>query len=67
MTIFFNDEPIKLPNDFMTVADLVNWKKISEQGTAIAINDKLIKRDKWNVKELNENDRVTVISAAFGG
>lgn len=67
MNIFINDLPVVTPNDNMTVADLVKWKDIPAQGTAIAINDHLIKQDQWPVKQINEFDRITVISAAFGG
>ena len=67
MTILFNDVPTQLPHNNMTVADLAVLKHIPQQGSAIAINDKLIKKDQWSVKTLNELDRVTVISAAFGG
>ena len=67
MTITINDNPVKLPNDFMTVADLVKWKEIPSQGTAIAVNNKLIKQDKWSITNLKDQDQITVISAAFGG
>lgn len=67
MTILINDNPVKLPNDFMTIADLVKWKEIPSQGTAIAVNNKLVKQELWPVTNLKENDLVTVISAAFGG
>ena len=67
MTIFYNDVPMTLPNNYMTLADLAQLKQVPPQGSAIALNDKLIKRDAWSVTPLNENDRVTVISAAFGG
>ena len=67
MTILLNENPVNLPNDYMTVADLVKWKQIPDQGSAIAVNDKLIKRDQWSVLNLKELDRVTVISAAYGG
>lgn len=67
MTIFLNNNPLELPNDFMTLEDLVKWKKIPTQGTAIALNEKLIKQQHWSVIKLNNLDQVTVISAAFGG
>lgn len=67
MTILFNNEPIKLPNDQMTLFDLAKWKNIPQQGAAIAVNDRLIKRALWNVTDLNEFDRITVITAAYGG
>ena len=67
MTILLNDNPVVLPNDYMTVADLVKWKEIPSQGTAIAVNNKLIKQEKWSITKLNDQDQITVISAAFGG
>ena len=67
MIIFLNDNQVKLPNDFMTVADLVKWKEINPQGSAIAVNNKLIKQDKWSVTDLKDQDQITIISAAFGG
>ena len=67
MTIFLNDNPVVLPNDYMTIADLVKWKNINPQGTAIALNNKLVRQDQWSLKKLTDQDQVTVISAAFGG
>ena len=67
MTIIYNDIPTTLPSDNMTLSDLATWKKIPAQGSAIAKNDKLVKRDKWTVTKLNELDHVTVITAAYGG
>ena len=67
MIVIYNNETLSLPNDNMTLSDLAKWKNISLQGTAIAINDKLIKKDNWETTYLNNLDRVTVITAAFGG
>lgn len=67
MTILYNDSPIELPNDFMNLQELADWKNLPKQGTAIALNNKLIKRDLWSVTKLNPMDQVTVITAAFGG
>lgn len=67
MTILLNDTPTRLPEKTLTVADLVEWKELKPQGTAIAINDKLIKQSQWSITQLNEMDNVTIISAAYGG
>ena len=67
MTIFYNDNPIELPNDYMNLEDFAGWKEIPSQGTAIAVNNRLISRDKWPVTKLANLDRITVITAAFGG
>lgn len=67
MTIIFNDQNLQTPNDYMTLEDLAKWKNIPQQGSAIAVNDRLIRKDKWGVTQLKDMDRVTVITAAFGG
>ena len=67
MTVLINDNPVNLPNDYMTIADLVKWKEIPSQGTAIAINNKLIKQENWKITNLKDQDRITIISASYGG
>lgn len=67
MTIRLNNEKTRLPEEGMTVADLLEWKGIRINGTAVAVNGSLASRDKWNVTKLSDNDDVVVISAAFGG
>lgn len=67
MNILLNNIPTPLPRDFMTVEDLVEWKGIKPSGTAVAVNDKIIRKELWNLTKLSDLDRVTIISAAFGG
>lgn len=67
MNIILNNIPTKLLDDYMSVEDLAEWKGIKKQGTAIAVNDMIVKKDDWKLTKLHELDRVTVISAAFGG
>lgn len=67
MKIIFNDSPLSLPSDNFTLEELALLKKIPNQGSAIAVNDKLIKRDLWKTFKLKDLDRVTVITAAYGG
>lgn len=67
MNIILNNVPTPVPAEVMTVADLANWKGIKPQGTAIAINDKIVRKENWCNTCLKDFDRVTVISAAFGG
>ena len=67
MNIILNNIPTPLPRDYMSVEDLVKWKGVKPTGTAIAINDKIIRKESWPLTRLSELDRVTIISAAFGG
>lgn len=67
MNIILNNIPTKLPDDYMSVENLVEWKGIKKQGTAIAVNDIIVRKNDWELTKLHELDRVTIISAAFGG
>lgn len=67
MNIILNNIPTPLPKDYMSVEDLVKWKGVKPIGTAVAINDKIIRKESWPLTRLSELDRVTIISAAFGG
>lgn len=67
MNVLLNNIPTVLPNDFMTIEELIKWKKIPSQGTAVAVNDKLIKQESWSHHKLNDLDQITIISASYGG
>ena len=64
MKIFINNQHIELPSDEMTVAELIAWRNIPTGGTAITINDRIVRKSDTR---LSDGDRVVVISAAFGG
>ena len=43
-------------------------KKIDEKcKLAVAVNDKLIKRDNWKRKKINLSDRIEIVTPFFGG
>ena len=67
MTITLNDKTETLPKEKMSIADLLEWKEIKSEGTAVAIDDRLVNRQKWTETFLTDGMNVTVISAAFGG
>ncbi|MBD5355942.1 MAG: sulfur carrier protein ThiS [Bacteroides sp.] len=67
MKIILNSIPTTLPKDYMTVDDLIEWKSIKPIGTAVAINNKIIRRENWKITRLSDLDQVNIISAAFGG
>lgn len=67
MNIILNNIPTPLPSGYMTIEDLVKWRNIKAAGTAIALNDKIVRKESWNLTRLSDMDRVTIISAAFGG
>lgn len=67
MTLYINDRPEIFKDDEISIAELMLRKGISSQGTAIALNGKLVVRSKWDSQLLADNDKLTVITAAFGG
>lgn len=67
MKLFINDHIEEFKKDKLTIKELTELKNIPENGTAVAVNDRLIKRDDWTTTILTDNDSVTLISAAFGG
>ena len=67
MKLNFNNEIIEIPGDFVTVASVAQMKDVPDQGAAIAVNDKLVKRCDWSDYKLKDGDHLTSISAAFGG
>ena len=67
MHIRLNNEIIALPDSNMTVKELLKSREINEQGTAVAVNGRLVERKSWDNAVLGENDDVVIISAAFGG
>lgn len=67
MNIILNNVPFQLPSVDTTVLELLNSKGISHAGTAVSVNDKLVRHSEWDSTKLSEGDRVVIISAAFGG
>lgn len=67
MNIIYNNQPCELPEETMTVEQFLEWKDVRKQGTAVAINNRIIRKDAWAFTTFQSLDRVSVISAAFGG
>ena len=67
MKIFINNQLVELPVGEMTVAELIAWRNIPSGGTAITLNDRIVRRSDRESTKLSDGDRIVVISAAFGG
>lgn len=67
MRVKINNETIDLPNEQINIRNLLKKRGINENGTAIAINGRLVERAKWDIIFLVENDDIIIITAAFGG
>lgn len=67
MKILINNIITALPRDNMNVAEIVEWKELPAGTTAVALNDKLVRRQNWDLTIPADGDRLTLITAAFGG
>lgn len=66
MKVFLNKESIEIDSNKLII--LLQETGFAEKtGIAVALNDMVIPRSKWETKELSENDQVTVITATAGG
>lgn len=50
-----------------TLQQLAEELALPQQGVAMAIANRMVPRAQWAEKQLNENDSVVVIKAAYGG
>lgn len=49
------------------INQLITQLELPNQGIAVAVNNQMITRDKWDHLSLQENDNVVIIKAACGG
>lgn len=66
MKIILNGNEIDIA-DNSTVAELLATKNIPTAGTAVACNDKVVKKSTHETTILCEGDRVEIIRAVAGG
>ena len=64
--IILNHQELLIENT-LTLAGLLEEKKLNGSGVAAAINNRVIPRKEWDTTLLNENDKITVIRATCGG
>ena len=67
MRIFINNNPEDISLENPTLEELLTLKNIPASGTAVAINNKLVRHADWQRTIVQANDSITIISAAFGG
>lgn len=66
MIVSVNDKPVEVAAG-SNVEQLLQTMDIRSRGTAVAVNDKIVKRDNWSETTLCEGDSILIISAAYGG
>lgn len=67
MNITFNQSPLCV-DEGITIKDLLRQKNIDKQtGIAIALNNSVVPKEKWEHTILQENDMLLLIGASYGG
>ena len=66
MKIFLNGSETETTSG-ATITTLLTEKGITAEKIAVAIGTKVIPRAEWQTTPLQENDKVTIISAVRGG
>ena len=66
MKIYLNQKEIEV-QDNISVKELLDMQQIAIEGTAIAIDNKLVPKNEWNDRILTDGNKITIIRATFGG
>lgn len=66
MKIYINQKEIEV-QDSISVKELLDMQQIAIEGTAIAIDNKLVPKNEWNDQILTDGNKITIIRATFGG
>ncbi|WP_410085777.1 sulfur carrier protein ThiS [Barnesiella intestinihominis] len=66
MKIYINQKEIET-QDSISIKELLDMQQITIEGTAIAIDNKLVPKNEWNDRILTDGNKITIIRATFGG
>lgn len=67
MEVEVNKTPIIVPDGSMLTDLLQVVENLPKEGFAIALNNKVISKDKINSQQLTAGDKITIIKAFYGG
>lgn len=67
MRVYINSSSREIPKEIDTVSKLLDYMKVSKTGTGVGVNNRLVPSRDWDFQRLEEDDRITVITAAYGG
>lgn len=66
MKVYINQNETEVPEG-ITVKEMLDRQQITAEGTAIAIDNKLVPKSEWSNRTLADGDKITLIRATFGG
>lgn len=64
--LILNGEPCRLA-DGVTVGAVVDDLGLGRRGVAVAVNEEVVPRSRWDATPLASKDRVEILSAVQGG
>ncbi|MEI6507148.1 MAG: sulfur carrier protein ThiS [Bacteroidota bacterium] len=67
MNVFINNKEHNLTQTKNLFEVLTDVNLISQRGIAVAVNNTVIPKSEWEKYQLNENDKITIITATQGG
>lgn len=67
MNILINGEIAFIDLPEATIEKLLELRGVRPAGTAVAVNNKLVKKENWALQMIHDGDAITIISGAFGG
>lgn len=66
MRILFNDEPMQCAES-LTLHGLLEQLNQLKPGMALALNQQIIPRDRWDYYQLRDGDRILLFQVIAGG
>ena len=66
MNVVVNGEPRSMPAP-VTVGSVVDGLGRGRKGVAVAVNEEVVPRSRWDATALRDGDRLEVLTAAQGG
>ncbi|PWI31747.1 thiamine biosynthesis protein ThiS [Vibrio albus] len=66
MRIWLNKKPLTL-NQSLTLIQLLEEQAVSIAGCAVAINNNIVPRNRWESTTLSEGDEISLFQAIAGG
>lgn len=67
MKIIVNGQLKEVAGNEINVESFAEQNSISDKGTAICLNGKIVRRQNWESTIISDGDTLTIISASYGG
>lgn len=67
MEIQLNGNHTRLPNDVMTIADLLHFYELENRMVVVEVNQEIIYKEQYAATKLNERDTVEIVHFVGGG